>query len=97
MMHPLINKTSTHYDAEEKTAIQEMEEFMTIQELISACRFNIYKYQYRKNYKGAKVDDEAKIQTYQDYFVFLNSINYAYHNSVAKNAYKALDIKMEYR
>jgi len=71
MMHPLINKDSAHYDAGGKTAIEELEEMLTLREMIGFCKGNIKKYSYRADYKGQKDSDLRKIKTYRNYLDFL--------------------------
>jgi hypothetical protein len=69
--HPLLNADSKHYDTKEKSAIQELEEELTIYAAIGFCEGNIIKYEYRKKAKGQEESDKKKIKTYSDYVIFL--------------------------
>lgn len=76
-LHPLINPNSPHYDGDNrKSAIEELEEVMTVYKMIGACEFNIFKYEYRKERKGVKEEDEYKIKTYRDYRQLLIDLEY---------------------
>jgi len=97
MLHPLINQNSKHYDAQEKTAIEMIEERLTVSELIGACKFNILKYEYRKEHKGAKDEDEAKILTYKNYLELLESIHKEYRDFNVSDAYKVIELRIQYR
>ncbi len=50
MKHPLINEASTHYD----NAIAGLEDQLTVDEMIGACKFNIGKYFARLGKKTVK-------------------------------------------
>ena len=94
-LHPLINPNSKHYDTEEKTAIELLEEQLTVSEMIGFCKGNIIKYEYRKEHKGAKEDDEVKIKTYRNYLKVFNDIHIA--TLSVKNAFEIFNIKFRYR
>ena len=65
-LHPLINPNSPHYEREDgKVGIEEAEKEMSIQDMIGACKFNIFKYDFRE--KGCNDEDEVKRLTYQRY------------------------------
>ena len=96
-LHPLINPNSKHYDTEEKTAIELLEEQLTVSEMIGFCKGNIFKYEYRKEHKGAKEDDEVKIKTYQDYLNVLNSTIGFYRSMPCVKAFFFSNIKFMYR
>lgn len=96
-LHPLINPKSSHYDNGKKTAIEELEEELTVQEMIGYCKGNIKKYSYRLEEKGQKESDLIKIQTYEAYLRVLKSI-YAIHRSfIVKSAFAIAGIKFRYR
>lgn len=100
MVHPLINKSSMHYNSAEKTAIEMMEEMFTVNEMVAFCEVNIFKYNYRKDHKGQLNSDIAKIATYQNYLLLLRQLkNGRYLEGVTsvKLAYKINDIEMEYK
>lgn len=73
-LHPLLNPNSTHYENEDKVAIQEMEKEMTVTEMIGACKANIFKYEFRKHNKGALEADEAKKKTNEAYMAVLKDM-----------------------
>ena len=68
-LHPLINPESAkHYDTKGRpTSIEEMEAKMTVNRMIGAMEYNIYKIEYRKDFKGQKESDEYKLVTYKNY------------------------------
>ena len=66
-LHPLINPESSHYQSGGKVAIEEMEKILTVFEMIGYCKGNIFKYEFRKELKGALEADEKKIETYKNY------------------------------
>ena len=43
MTHPLINPDSTHYKQDGKQSIQDIEDKLSVDEMIGACTFNIMK------------------------------------------------------
>jgi len=67
MTHPLINPESNHYKQDGRQSIQDIEEKISVDEMIGACTFNIMKYTMRLDTKGQKKADLVKIKTYQDY------------------------------
>jgi len=67
MIHPLINPESTHYKQAGRQSIQDIEEEISVDEMIGACTFNIMKYTLRLDTKGQKEKDLKKIETYQNY------------------------------
>ena len=73
-LHPLINPSQLHYDADGKQpAIQILEKTMTVAEMIGACKFSMFKYRYRQNLKGQKASDLIKIETYENYLKVLEN------------------------
>ena len=75
-LHPLINPESSHYQSGGKVAIEEMEKKLTVIKMIGYCEGNIFKYEFRKELKGALEADEKKIETYSNYLRELNDMNY---------------------
>ena len=73
-LHPLINKESSHYDTNETTVIEELEQRLTVIELIGFCKANILKYTYRLETKGQKESDMKKIKTYTNYLKLLETL-----------------------
>ena len=98
MKHPLINPNSKHYDAGGKTAIEELEEMLTIREMIGFCKGNIFKYEYRAEHKGQKESDFKKIQTYKDYLDLLEGVYYlSQAGETVKGAFDRLELKFRYK
>lgn len=96
-LHPLINPKSSHYDNGKKTAIEELEEELTVQEMIGYCKGNIKKYSYRLEEKGQKESDLIKIQTYEAYLRVLLLIYSGYMALQVKMALTLAGIKFRYR
>ena len=65
MKHPLISERGKHYDLDGKPVIFTIEDVLTVDELIGACKFNIMKYGMRK--KGTDVLDAEKAKDYTRY------------------------------
>ncbi len=67
-MHPLLNRVdSVHYDGDGKPAIFEMEEYLSVREMIGFCAGSIFKYKARQGRKGQDEADARKIGTYVAY------------------------------
>lgn len=97
-LHPLINQESKHYDAEGKTAIELLEEQLTVSEMIGFCKGNIFKYKYRADHKSQKDSDMKKIETYENYLYLLRHVNAMTLSAPSvKDAFKKLEIKFRYR
>jgi len=97
-LHPLINPNSSHYDTQEKTAIEHLEDQLTVREMIGFCKGNIYKYTYRKEHKGAKEADEEKIKTYVNYMAVLHStLNASIGGLTVTETFKHSGISFRYR
>lgn len=96
-LHPLINPNSQHYDTEEKTAIELLEERLSVIKMIGFCEANIFKYEYRKVHKGQKEDDEVKIATYENYLQVLCNIPSHLKNNTVKFAFVQLQVEYRYR
>ncbi|MDD2651658.1 MAG: DUF3310 domain-containing protein [Sulfurimonas sp.] len=75
-LHPLINEKSVHYEKNKKVAIQEAEKLLTVSEMIGTCKFNVFKYEFRKEFKGTLEADEKKIETYKNYLKELEDMLY---------------------
>ena len=63
LKHPLLNSDSPHYDTGYRPLIMEIEEELTVSEMIGVCEFNIFKYEHRQ--KGQDESDIKKADTYQ--------------------------------
>lgn len=97
-LHPLINKNQSHYNAASKSAIEEMEEFMTLSEMIGFCCGNIHKYKYRQDFKNQKESDLKKIKTYENYLDVLRECsNHLEGDIIIKDAFIMLDIEFRYK
>jgi len=71
-LHPLLSKQNgkmknQHYKDKQtgKQAIEELEEELTVNDCVSACKWNMRKYQLRK--KGQDAADMEKIIAYGNY------------------------------
>ena len=69
LKHPLLNSDSPHYDQGYRPLIMEIEEELTVREMIGVCEFNIFKYEHRQ--KGQDESDLKKADTYNAYLKFL--------------------------
>ncbi len=101
MRHPLVNAESKHYKADGKpSAIELLENILTLEEMIGLCRGNIFKYEYRKDHKGQAESDQKKIYSYRKYLYFLYFLrDIDGQHKEYKNVRAAIDdlgIKIEY-
>jgi hypothetical protein len=96
-LHPLINPNSTHYDIGPITAIEELEQQLTVTEMIGFCKANIFKYEYRKEHKGQAEEDDVKINTYEKYLKVLFNIDTKFTNNTVAFVFCCLGIKWRYR
>ena len=97
-LHPLINQDSAHYDAKGKSAIELLEEQLTVIEMIGFCKGNIFKYKYRAEHKGQKDSDIKKIQTYENYLNFLVTLAGIHSKELTvKSIYILENISFRYR
>ncbi len=96
-LHPLINPNSPHYDVGGKTAIEELEERLTVIEMIGFCKANIMKYEYRKAHKGQSESDEVKINTYNNYILALIGMDILSRDATVEFAFKRNGLKWRYR
>jgi hypothetical protein len=96
-LHPLINKNSKHYDTGNKTTIEKLEDILTVREMIGACKFNIYKYEDRADFKGQKKEDLEKIKTYVDYLELLLTIDSMSSDFTVKKAFELNGLSFKYR
>jgi hypothetical protein len=94
MKHPLLNPNSKHYDDDNgKPTIIDLEQKLTLEQMIGACLFNIYKYEARKDKKGQRTSDEQKIITYRKYLEYLLGLErrmyqYGYQDKATKHTVK---------
>ena len=96
-LHPLINPNSKHYDREDRSEIEILEERLTVNEMIGACKFNIFKYGYRKEEKGQKEYDIAKRNTYKTYKSVLESLSARYKDVIVSDAFEYSGLEFRYR
>ena len=74
--HPLKNPDSTHYEMfDGLESIDILEKIMTTTELKAWARGSIYKYLFRMGKKktDTSVSDMKKIQTYENYYRYLEN------------------------
>ncbi len=98
MTHPLINPASTHYKQNGKQSIQDIEEKLTVDDMVGACTFNVMKYTLRLETKGQKEADLKKMKTYQDYKDLLLNMK-SKHNCgcmMVREAYRFCGIDISY-
>ena len=95
MRHPLINTSSTHYSQDGKSAIKELEQLLSVDQMIGFARGNLYKYTFRMNHKGQADSDIAKIKTYRDYLAVLETCSYSARSVKLVSEY-FLDAKLEF-
>ena len=91
MKHPLMNVS------EICNSIKEMEEKMTVREMIGFCKGNIYKYEYKRENVGTTDKDDVMRSAYYDYMRILLNIDYEYHDVTVNKAYEIVGIEMEHR
>ncbi len=100
-LHVLIDSQSPHYDDDEgKTAIESLEEVLTVAEMRGYCKGNIFKYKYRQDKKGQKSSDLIKIVKYSNYLQELTKLKFmdgVNDSMLTKRAWKLAGIKWEYK
>lgn len=113
MRHPLLNPNSTHYHKkEQKSAIELLEQELSLAECIGYAKGNIIKYRYRLETKGQKESDLTKLESYIKYLSWLigldiqmindNNINDAtyrafFHSKTLAQTLSFLEIIVEYK
>ena len=95
MRHPLINPRQKHYSQDGKSAIKELEQLLTVDQMIGFCKASIFKYEFRKDLKGQKDSDLVKIETYKNYLKVLETCSYSARSVKLVNEY-FLDAKLEF-
>ena len=95
MRHPLLNKSSTHYSQDGKSAIKELEKLLSVDQMIGFCRASIFKYEFRKDLKGQKDSDLVKIETYKNYLTVLETCSYSARSVKLVSEYFS-DAKLEF-
>ena len=104
-LHPLLTedengiKQNQHYDQEDKTGIEILENKYTVDEMIAFCRVNIDKYTMRQDHKGQLESDKAKISKYRDYLEELLSLiskSYTMKYITVEQAFKLLNKNWRY-
>lgn len=98
ILHPLINPESNHYNQDGRQSIQDIEEKLSVDEMIGACTFNIMKYTLRLDTRGQKEADLVKIKTYQDYKDLLLNMRNKYNcgSIFVNHAYKLCGVELSY-
>ena len=104
-LHPLITENedgtreNEHYDSKEDNFIKREEAKYTVGAMIDWCSITIDKYEDRKDHKGQKKSDEAKIVKYKAYKLELQNLlskSQTLKYVSVENAYKLLNIKWRY-
>jgi len=97
-LHPLINKSSTHYDTQDKPAIQLLEEQLSVAAMAGFVEGNIFKYKHRQDHKGQRESDNKKIDTYENYFNIIKMLLHkGYKSQTVTWALKCEEISYEYK
>ena len=87
-----------HYQNDGKVAIQELEKRLTVVQMIGWCKGNIFKYEFRKQLKGALEADEKKIKTYKDYLDVLTIMKKCdYGLFIVAEAFKQYGVEFRYK
>lgn len=97
MKHPLMNRNAKHYDTGEKPTIWNIEQKLTVREMIGACKFMMIKYGERD--KGQDEHDAEKMKDYLRYMEFLSGVlrdDPAIEYMTVQEAYDYLDVELEY-
>ena len=95
--HPLIDGDRTYYINEEgRTTIEEIEEKLTLVEMIGAVKFNIMKYESRRGKKDVDGEEEQKIKRYSQYLEYLEAVPSKYALYYTKIALFMGDIRLKY-
>jgi|GEM_PF-4772154 len=98
MKHPLLNENSKHYEQNDKVAIEELEKKLTVKEMIGFCKGSIFKYDFRKDFKGQREDDMKKRKTYIKYLALLSSISSVENDSMyVIDVFKKERINLQYQ
>ena len=93
--HPLIDPQSPHYGKGDNATIRELEEALTVLEMIGFCLGNILKYRARMGKKEGG-GEERKIKHYEAYLEELTGINIVYAQERVSDAWKQMGIEWEY-
>ena len=94
-LHPLINPDAKGYDVNDKTAVQQLEEDYTVDEVTAFCTINTFKYGYRI---GSEEVDAKKIKTYTAYLTILKGLqNLGFGNMRVNMAYEFTNTKWRYK
>ena len=94
ILHPLINKDIPYYDTGSKTAIEELEDEYTVDEVISFSKINIFKYGYR----GGDEANAKKVKTYTSYLTVLKGLhNMGLGSMRVSKAYEITNKKWRYK
>jgi len=100
MIHPLINKESSHYDNNGKSTIRDFEADENLSALISWARISAKKYEHpNRAAKGQVEGDKIKARTFRAYEAFLIGIIIDYpelQSTCALDVYRILNIELEY-
>ena len=91
-LHKLLTHGSNkQYLVNGKSAIQEMEKELTVNEMIGFCKANIFKYKFRE--KGSNAEDDYKVSKYEAYLEELSALQ---SDLLVSDAWNLLEIKWDY-
>jgi len=74
MKHPLLNPKSLYYHAQRISAIEQLEQELSLSACIGYAEGNIIRYSYRLDYKGQKEEDLEKLETFKKYLQWLRDL-----------------------
>jgi len=91
-LHKLLTRGSNkQYLVDGRSAIEEMEKEFTVDDMISFCLVNIFKYKFRE--KGVNAEDDYKVSKYRDYLEELYALQ---SNLLVSDAWNLLGIEWDY-
>ena len=99
LLHPLITQgKNSHYDKQKTTAIEDIEEYYTVNDCVAWCRLNREKYLYRRKHKGQTASDDDKVTAYESYLTYLYKLkNLGCGEMLVKNAWVVGNYKWRFR
>ena len=96
IQHPLLNPDSQHYDQEEITGIEALEQEATVIEQIGWAKGNLFKYKRRQPHKGEAEKDARKIETFERYLRLLSQLPPTMERMITVDAFRKMGIQIDY-